>query len=189
MANDLNIVFNSDPDMALSFTASHEFTIEFAETAIGTGGAGASIADVLATILAGTNITIDRQVANRITISSGGGGTPVTPATYSGFFGWSADRVIETSDFAAADDSSSRVGTLAANISLMYAWFAVPETQGYPVGLTVQIGSGTPSGNQIRAFERLTDTVNDSLGVAHIVGVSRRRWAINTEQREITLDY
>ena len=52
MADDLNVTFNADPGMLLTFTAAPDFNIQFNETAIGIGGMGADLASVLAAILA-----------------------------------------------------------------------------------------------------------------------------------------
>ena len=86
------------------------------------------------------------------------------------YFGWSADRVIETADFAGANQAMSNDGTLPAHNTNDYIWFAVPESEGAPSALHLAGGQIDQLGN----FDQLADTVNDEMGTAHIVFVSQR---------------
>ena len=86
------------------------------------------------------------------------------------YFGWSADRVIATADFAGANQAMSNDGTLPAHNTNDYIWFAVPESEGAPSALHLAGGQIDQLGN----FDQLADTVDDEMGTPHIVFVSQR---------------
>ena len=86
------------------------------------------------------------------------------------YFGWSDDRVIETSDFAGFSFSQTEDGVLPDRAANGYIVFAVLESEGWPSRLF--IGDGRR--DVLRAFRRQAGTVDDSHGVAHIVGVTTR---------------
>lgn len=129
------------------------------------GGGGANLATVLAAILGGNNIDIDRSVASQITINY----TPGHTGQHLRYAGWSADRTIQTADFAAAVSSTSDSVTLPAPpAGRLYPWFAVPDPPGWPARLFLPGGTR----DQIGSFEQLTNTVDDPNGEPHIIGVA-----------------
>ena len=111
--------------------------------------------------------------------------SPSAAATAAYYFGWSADRSIATADFAGADRENGPTGTLSAIAANSYPWFAVPSTVGFPAQLRV----GTSLRNQLAAFEQFVSTVDDSNGVAHIIGMGRRLWTAQASTRTVRLIY
>ena len=93
---------------------------------------------------------------------------PVTPVAYTRWFGMSPDRIIETADFAAANDSQSNQGAFPGNAADAYPWFAVPADRGVPTAI---YRPPNPA-NQIHAFTRQPGTVDDPAGDPQIVMVA-----------------
>ena len=73
---------------------------------------GPSLAEFLGAIRPGERITIDRSTDDQVTITADqqtGGGTPTPPADpHTRYFGWSADREIESGDLLTANTSDDR---------------------------------------------------------------------------------
>ena len=104
-------------------------------------------------------------LAARVTVLEAAGAV----GTHTRYFGWSDDNVIATADFAAAETSSTNMGTLPARAANGYIWFAVPETEGYPTSIMV---GGFPQ--NIVNYPQQAGTVDDAGGEPHLVGVSSR---------------
>ena len=120
-----------------------------------------------------------------ITVGSPGV-TPTPTVDHTRYLGWSADKIIETSDFAAAEESEDNTMVLPATDANAYIWFAVPEAVGWP--LKVFVGTNSRR-NQITGFTRQAGTVNDSNGNPHIVGVQNRKAPSAFAGQEITLEF
>ena len=111
--------------------------------------------------------------------------TVAPPAAQLRYFGWSDDRVIELADFAQATSVLANEGALPDRSTNGYIWFAVPESEGYPTGLLVE-GSAR---DQLPFYERLAGTIDDTMSVPHIIGVSFRPQSSALAQQTITLQY
>ena len=117
---------------------------------------------------AGVGITqaqYDALVA-RVAALEGGGGTP--PSMHTRYFGWSLDRVIETSDLLTANTSQTDEGVFPDTTVLMYAYYVVPEAIGHPD----EIYLGDNSVDQSGIFGQLAGTIDDPLGEAHVAGIT-----------------
>ena len=69
-------------------------------------------ADVLGTIIAGSNVTIDRSVDGQITISAtggGGGGTPTPTPTYTYYLGVRSDTAFAAADFTVSSEDEGQI--------------------------------------------------------------------------------
>ena len=99
--------------------------------------------------------------------------TGVTPSgSHTRYFGWSADRVIDTPDFTGANTSTSDEGTFPARTMQegnAYLWFAEPEDEGEATEVYLADDDTT---NQINTFTRQAGTIDDDNGDPHIVTVS-----------------
>ena len=100
------------------------------------------------------------------------------------YFGWSDDRVIATSDLTAAAESDDNSGVIPARTTNGYVFFAVPETIGYPASVSINNGP-----NQIAGFEELANTVDDSQGTPHLIGITTREQAPAIAGDSIDLGY
>ena len=96
---------------------------------------------------------------------------PVTPTTSTRYFGWSDDQVIETSDLAAADTSTTNSGTLPARTSNGYVFVAVAESRGQPAGIRLA-GS-----HRTQRVSRQAGTIDDTGGDPLIVVYTARQQA------------
>ena len=110
---------------------------------------------------------------------------PPPPVTLYRYFGWSDDRAIEFSDFAAATRTQANEGELPDRATGGYIWFAVPESEGYPNQILIE-GSAR---DQSHFYERLADTIDDSEGVPHIIGISFREQSRFLARQTLTLQY
>ena len=114
-----------------------------------------SITAVLAAIMAGTNVTIDRSVDGQITIAStGGGGTP-TPPTDDIYFGLSADEIPLGSELTIP--AVNGVGTIAAYVGSMHQLIARLATEGDIT--SVLFSDDASNTNQVGAFTKYASTV------------------------------
>ena len=93
-------------NVGVTFSAADKAKLD----AIAAGATAVSITDVLAVVLAGTNITIDRTTAGQITIASSGGGTP-DPGDHTRRAAISEDTTLETTEVAAGTSSNSATVT------------------------------------------------------------------------------
>ena len=83
------------------------------------------------------------------------------------YFGWSDDRLIDTSDFANFAESMTFEGDLPSRNTDGYIVAAVPEPEGVPTEIYIAGGA-----NSIDGYTRQAGTVNDANGDPHIVLVS-----------------
>ena len=112
------------------------------------------------------------------------GGAP--SGTHLRYFGWSADRTIDASDFTAASTTTSMTdsGSWPATAVNAYPWFGVPSSEGYPTGL---YRGGNPI-NQIVFFPQQAGTVTFD-GETYVVGVSQSQLTASTSARPVRLEH
>ena len=128
-----------------------------------------------------TQASLD-DLARRVTALETG--TP-EPADRSHYVGWSDDRTIEASDFAAATEFDTNIGTIPARASNGYLWFSAAQTLGSPAHMYLAGGSR----DNISGFPQQAGTVDDPDAVAHIVRVSQFMQIAALGGQEIRLEY
>ena len=132
---------------------------------------GITLAQAIAAVLVDTGAAEGVQLTRTATGATVTIGLQAEPlADHTRFFGWSTDRSINVADFAAASQSqtdSSTFPTRAGDV-LAYLWFAVPEGVGWPDHLHFD----GQQDDHLSSFEQLSGTVDDQLGVPHIIGIT-----------------
>ena len=142
--------------------------IDDATITLNNAAAGATAMGLVTTVdTLRENVLVDLRAA--IPGTSGGGGTPVS--THVRYFGWKASRVIDTADLASLATSTSDRGQLPTETGAAYIVFVVPADIGYPSRLNLA-GSAQ---DLLPTFDRQSGTIDDTNGVAHLVGVSQRQ--------------
>ena len=155
----LQAAVQGNAETGIDVTYQSDGTFDFAVTA----GGGLTLATVLAAILAGTGITVDRSQPGQITISSAATAHPTLR------FGTSADEVPQAAELTVV--GANGMGTIVAYVGDMHLLIARLESEGDIS--SVLFSNDQSDTNQIGAFAKYAATV-DVGGDTYSVWVSNQ---------------
>ena len=111
----------------------------------------------------------------------------VAVGSHTRYFGWSADRVIETSDFASASTSTSDDGQFPTITMNGYPWIGIPVSPGAPSQVFL---FDDFTSDEIDTFEVLASNVDDSNGDPHVIMVAHNQQVGSAwSEQDVSLRY